>query len=86
MNGMESTEAFEEVLLSYTDMCCAVAFALTRDPDQAQNLAHDVLLWAWRLRDDQDAGTPIKMKLLGKLRERFLSDYYATRQAALWPT
>ena len=68
-------EAFEQVLLSYAEMCYSVALALTRNPRRAQNLARYVLTWAWHLRESADAENGIKKKLLKVLRERFLQYY-----------
>lgn len=68
---MKSARAFEEVLGSYVDMCYSVAFALTRNPDRAQDLARHVLTWAWRLRDRAHGRKDIKKQLLEVLRERF---------------
>ena len=68
-------EAFEQVLLSYAEMCYSVALALTRNPRRAQNLARYVLTWAWHLRDSAHSKKDIKRKLLEVLRERFLQHY-----------
>ena len=71
----EHAEAFEGVLLSYAEMCYSVAFALTRNPERAHDLARHVLTGAWGLRDSADGQKDIKRKLLEVLRERFLQDY-----------
>ena len=65
----------EQVLLSYVDMCYSVAFALTRNPHRAQDLARYALTWVWRMRDNVDSRPTIKQKLLKALRERFLLHY-----------
>lgn len=75
MNQLQHAEAFEQILLSYAEMCYSVAFALTGDPDQAQDLARDVLTRAWRLCDHMDDKKDIKKKLLRELRKQFLQDY-----------
>jgi len=75
MNQLQQAEAFEQTLLSYAEMCYSVAFALTSDPTQAQDLARDVLTRAWRLCDRMDGKKDIKKKLLRELRKRFLQDY-----------
>ena len=75
MKQAEHAEAFEEVLLSYAEMCYSVAFALTRNPHRAQDLARHVLTWAWHLRDSAHGEKDIKKKLLEVLRERFLQHY-----------
>lgn len=71
-------EAFEQILLSYAEMCYSVAFALTRHPERAQELARHTLTWAWHRRNGVDAGKDIKRNLLKVLRERFLVHYCQT--------
>lgn len=75
MKQAEQADAFEQVLLSHTEMCYSVAFALTRNPVRARNLTRNVLTWAWHLRRSADSGKDIKKKLLTALRETFLKDY-----------
>lgn len=75
MKQAEHPETFEAVLISYAEMCYSVAFALTRNPQRAQDLAKYVLTWAWHLRDSADREKDIKTKLLSVLRERFLQYY-----------
>jgi len=75
MKQAEHAEAFEEVLISHAEMCYSVAFALTRNPHRAQDLARHVLTWAWHLRDSARAEKDIKKKLLKVLRERFMHYY-----------
>ena len=69
------SERFEEVLISYSEMCYSVAFALTRNQHRAQDLTRHVLTWAWHRRNSEDGEKDIKMKLLNVLRERFLHHY-----------
>jgi hypothetical protein len=86
MNQTTETETFEEVLLSYTQMCYSMALAMTRDPENARDLTHDVMTWAWHFRNNPDAQPVIKKELLGKLRERFLCEYLESRPSAgHWP-
>ena len=75
MKQAKQVENFELVLLSYVDLCYAVALALTRNQDDACNLTRDVMTWAWNLRDSSDSKTGMKMRLLTALRERFLQHY-----------
>ena len=79
MKQAEHLEAFEQVLLSHTEMCFSVALALTRNLDQAQDLTRNVLLWAWHLRGSAAADKDIKKKLLIALRKTFLKDYRQSR-------
>jgi len=71
----EHTGAFEQGLLSYTEMCYSVALALTRDSHQAQELATRVLTWACQQRDGAHGGKDTKKRLLRELREQFLQHY-----------
>lgn len=75
MMKTEPVETFEQVLLAHVDMCYAVALSLTRDAYDAQELAQDVLNWAWYFRDTANGTAGMKMKLLRALRERSLQPY-----------
>jgi len=74
MKSAGQAESFEQILLSYVDMCYAVALALTRNPYDARDLTREVVTWAWLLRDRADCRRGIKRKLLAALRERFLQN------------
>ncbi len=74
MKQAEQADAFEQILLSHTEMCFSVALALTRNPVRARNLTRNVLTWAWHLRGRADSDKDIKKKLLTTLRESFLKD------------
>jgi DNA-directed RNA polymerase specialized sigma24 family protein len=69
------TEAFEQLLLSYSEMCYSVALALTHNPEDAGDLTREVLICAWHRRDADDATIGIKSQLLTALRKSFLHDY-----------
>ena len=75
-------DPFEEILLSYTDMCYSVALALTRNPRQAQDLATHVLTRAWLRRHRSDSVKDIKKNLLRELREQFLHHYAGSRRVS----
>jgi DNA-directed RNA polymerase specialized sigma24 family protein len=84
MNSMKQekqTEAFETMLLSYVDMCYAVALALTHNPNDARNLTREVLEWAWNLLDRGDADKYIKTKLLVMMRRKFIEGYQSARKS-----
>lgn len=68
-------ESFEQVLLSYVDMCYVAARALTRNPDEARNLTREVLVSTWYRQDNRTAGADIKGELLSTLRNKFLQNY-----------
>jgi DNA-directed RNA polymerase specialized sigma24 family protein len=72
MNQAEQVEVFKQALLSHAEMCFSVAFALTRDPDRAQDLAAHVLTRAWQLRDSVNGRHDVKKTLLTALRKRYL--------------
>lgn len=75
MKQTKRTEDFESLLLSYVEMCYAVALALTRDPELAQDLARYALAWAWQGRNGVDGKRNIKHKLLMAVRENYLLDH-----------
>lgn len=75
MKNERHAEAFDHILLSYVEMCYAVALALTHDPDDARDLARKVLLREWHLRDRADAAKDMKSHLLIALRQKYLEDY-----------
>lgn len=68
-------EVFEQVLLSYAEMCYAVALALTHDRVDARDLAMEVLTETWNLRGKANAVKHIKYTLLVALRKKFLEEY-----------
>ena len=70
-----NVDRYGQILLSYVEMCYAVAFALTRHPNRAEDIARYVLLRAWRVRDNMDSPESIKQNLLTALRQRFLAHY-----------
>jgi DNA-directed RNA polymerase specialized sigma24 family protein len=74
MKQVEQVEVFEKALLSHTEMCFSVAFALTHNPNRAEDLARRVLTEAWRLRGSADGGHGIKKKLLTALLKGYLND------------
>lgn len=69
------SETFNEVLLSYVEMCYTVALALTHDRDSARDLAWEVLSEAWHLRDGKEVEADLKSNLLFALRRRFINKY-----------
>ena len=79
MKQTEPAQVFEQVLLSHADMCFSVALALTRDPEQAQELARQVLTGAWRLRNSARGREDVKKKLLTALRRRYQKDCLGVR-------
>ncbi len=68
-------DSFESVLLSYAEMCYSVAFALTRNPQRAEDLAKHALTQVWHLRNGVGGRNAVKKALLSALRERFLQYY-----------
>ena len=78
MNSLKpdkQTEAFETLLLSYVDMCYAVALALTHNHADAKDLTLEVLEWAWQIRNREDAAKSIKKTLLAAMRQQFIENY-----------
>lgn len=75
MKKAEQVEVFDHVLLSYVEMCYAVALALTHDRNDAHDLAKEVLTEAWNLREKANAVKHIKYTLLVALRKKFMEEY-----------
>jgi hypothetical protein len=75
MNEAKRTEDFEQMLLSHTEMCFSVALALTRNREDARDLARETLAWAWRRRGAAGGPGCIKADLLKELRRGFLCKY-----------
>lgn len=75
MKKAKHAEGFDHVLLSYVEMCYAVALALTRDRNDARDLARKVLIGEWLLRERTEAAKDMKSHLLIALRKNFLEDY-----------
>lgn len=76
MTRKTQAEVFEQVLLSYAEMCYAVALALTHDRDDARDLALEVLTETWNLRQKANVKKHIKCTLLVALRKKFLEEYW----------
>lgn len=66
---------FEQALLSLSEVCCAVAQSLTKDPLLARELAEETLLRAWAERNALDLRDGLKMVLLSRLRKTYLAKY-----------
>lgn len=75
MNDEKQTRDFERRMLGYLDLLCRVAFKLTDDQYDAQLLAHDTVLKAWRCRRALQENSSLKPWLLRTLRHTFLSDF-----------
>jgi len=63
---------FERTLLSHVELCYAVAFSLTHNPQRAAALARETLSWAWQREGGADDSDAIKMMLLRDMRKRYL--------------
>lgn len=73
MNQQEHKQNNEQDMILYTELCYSVALALTRDPEEAKNLALCTLNSTWHLHDRPESRNEIKMKLLTALRARYLT-------------
>ena len=75
-----SQASFEEELLAATPFMRAFGRALTGDVEQAEDLAQETLLQAWRCRDQFRPGTNLRAWLSTILRNRF----YSTQRRRKW--
>ena len=67
MNQAKQAEIFEQILLSYVEMCYSMSLALTQNHDEARDLEWNLLMWVWRLLDSKAGRMEIKRKLLNVL-------------------
>ena len=70
---------FEEVALPHLDAMFNMAFNLTRNRKDAEDLVQEAYLRAYRFFDSYKSGTHIKAWLFRILRNTFINRYRATR-------
>jgi RNA polymerase sigma-70 factor (ECF subfamily) len=75
-----SADRFEEELLAAVPFMRAFGRTLTGDTEQAEDLAQETVLQAWRCRDQFQAGTNLRAWLSTILRNRF----YSTQRRRKW--
>ena len=75
-----SANTFEEELLAAVPFMRAFGRTLTGDTEQAEDLAQETLLQAWRCRDQFHPGTNLRAWLSTILRNRF----YSTQRRRKW--
>lgn len=80
MTDHHSTAAFERELLASIPFMRAFGRTLTGDVEQAEDLAQETLLQAWRYRDQFRSGTNLRAWLSTILRNRF----YSTQRRRKW--
>lgn len=73
MSGRSSVDSFESELLAAVPFMRAFGRTLTGDMEQAEDLAQETLLQAWRCRDQFRPGTNLRAWLSTILRNRFYS-------------
>ncbi|HSV04015.1 MAG TPA: sigma-70 family RNA polymerase sigma factor [Phenylobacterium sp.] len=73
MSDKPSADRFEAELLAAAPFMRAFGRALTGDVEQAEDLAQETLLQAWRCRDQFRPGTNLRAWLSTILRNRFYS-------------
>jgi RNA polymerase sigma-70 factor (ECF subfamily) len=73
MAGQPSISGFERELLEAIPFLRAFGRTLTGDPEQAEDLAQETVLQAWRCRDQFRPGTNLRAWLSTILRNRFYS-------------
>ena len=67
MNQARQAEIFEQILVSYVEMCYSMSLVLTQNHEEARNLERHTLTWMCNLLDSEDGRTEIKRKLLKAL-------------------
>ena len=80
MADRPSQGSFEEELLAAVPFMRAFGRALTGDIEQAEDLAQETVLQAWRCRDQFRPGTNLRAWLSTILRNRF----YSTQRRRKW--
>ena len=73
MSEQSSADSFESELLAAVPFMRAFGRTLTGDVEQAEDLAQETLLQAWRCRDQFRPGTNLRAWLSTILRNRFYS-------------
>lgn len=66
---------FEQEVLKYVDLIFGVAFQLTRNREDAEDLTQNTLVKAFRFYKQFEKGTNLKAWLLTILRNTFINDY-----------
>jgi RNA polymerase sigma-70 factor (ECF subfamily) len=80
MTDHETVDSFEDELLAAVPFMRAFGRTLTGDVEQAEDLAQETLLQAWRCRDQFRPGTNLRAWLSTILRNRF----YSTQRRRKW--
>jgi RNA polymerase sigma-70 factor (ECF subfamily) len=75
-----TADRFEEELLAAVPFMRAFGRTLTGDNEQAEDLAQETVLQAWRYRDQFQTGTNLRAWLSTILRNRF----YSTQRRSKW--
>ncbi len=82
-NTSSYSPEFEQEVVKYIDLIYSVAYQLTRNREDAQDLTQSTLVKAFRFHEQFEKGTNIKAWLLTILRNTFINDY---RKRAKEPT
>lgn len=71
----ERMDTFGQALLAQVALCYRVALQLTQDRGDALKLTREIVTRAWQIREDEDTGVGLKMRLLAALRQRYIEHY-----------
>lgn len=66
---------FEQEVVKYIDLLFSVAFRLTRNREDAEDLTQSTMVKAFRFHEQFEKGTNMKAWLLTILRNTFINDY-----------
>jgi len=69
------TPEFEQEVVKYIDLVFSVAFRLTRNREDAQDLTQSTMVKAFRFHEQFEKGTNMKAWLLTILRNTFINEY-----------
>lgn len=69
------TPEFEQEVVKYIDLVFSVAFRLTRNREDAQDLTQSTMVKAFRFHEQFEKGTNLKAWLLTILRNTFINEY-----------
>lgn len=74
-NTEKYSHEFEQEVIKYIDLLFSVAFHLTRNREDAEDLTQSTMVKAFRFHKQFEKGTNMKAWLLTILRNTFINDY-----------
>jgi len=74
-NTAKYSPEFEQEVVKYIDLVFSVAFRLTRNREDAEDLTQSTMVKAFRFHEQFEKGTNLKAWLLTILRNTFINEY-----------